>query len=154
MRSKRCKIIADKVIRMNIKCYTELSKLDSFEERYKYLRIKGSVGAETFGFDRYLNQVFYRSQRWKEVRDFVFIRDNGCDLGVDGYEIHGSFIIHHMNPITIKDIELESDFLIDPEYLISTILNTHNAIHYGDDSLLVTAPIERRKNDTCPWRMT
>ena len=139
---------------MTIKCYTELSKLDSFEERYKYLRIKGSVGAETFGFDRYLNQVFYRSQRWKDVRDFVFIRDNGCDLGVDGYEVHGSFIIHHMNPITIKDIELESDFLIDPEYLISTTLNTHNAIHYGDDSLLVTAPIERRKNDTCPWRMT
>lgn len=137
---------------MSIKCYTELSKLNSFEERYQYLRLKGAVGAETFGFDRYLNQVFYRSQRWKEVRDFVFIRDNGCDLGVEGYEIHGSFMIHHMNPITLKDIELESDFLIDPEYLISTIHNTHNAIHYGDDSLLVTAPIERRKYDTCPWR--
>ena len=137
---------------MTIKCYTELSKLNSFEERYQYLRLKGSVGVETFGFDRYLNQVFYRSQRWKEVRDFVFIRDNGCDLGVEGYEIHGSFMIHHMNPITLKDIELESDFLIDPEYLISTIHNTHNAIHYGDDSLLVTAPIERRKYDTCPWR--
>ena len=139
---------------MTIKCYTELSKLSSFEERYQYLRLKGSVGVETFGFDRYLNQVFYRSQRWKEVRDFVFIRDNGCDLGVEGYEIHGSFLIHHMNPITLKDIERESDFLIDPEYLISTIHNTHNAIHYGDDSLLVTAPIERRKNDTCPWRIT
>lgn len=137
---------------MTIKCYTELSKLNSFEERYQYLRLKGSVGVETFGFDRYLNQVFYRSQRWKEVRDFVFIRDNGCDLGIEGYEIHGSFMIHHMNPITLKDIELESDFLIDPEYLISTIHNTHNAIHYGDDSLLVTAPIERRKYDTCPWR--
>lgn len=137
---------------MTIKCYTELSKLNSFEERYQYLRLKGSVGVETFGFDRYLNQVFYRSQRWKEIRDFVFIRDNGCDLGVEGYEIHGSFMIHHMNPITLKDIELESDFLIDPEYLISTIHNTHNAIHYGDDSLLVTAPIERRKYDTCPWR--
>ena len=138
---------------MTIKCYTELSKLQTFEERYQYLRLKGSVGAETFGFDRYLNQVFYRSQRWKEIRDFVFIRDNGCDLGVEGYEIHGSFMIHHMNPINFKDIERESDFLIDPEYLISTIHNTHNAIHYGDDSLLVTAPIERRKNDTCPWRM-
>lgn len=137
---------------MKIRSYSELSKLKTFEERYQYLRLNGMVGAETFGFDRYLNQMFYRSQRWKSVRDFVFVRDNGCDLGVEGRDIYGRYIIHHMNPITIEDIERESEFLLDPEFLISTIHNTHNAIHYGDEKLLVTAPIERTKNDTCPWR--
>lgn len=137
---------------MSIKTYSELITLPTFEERYQYLRLDGTVGESTFGFDRYLNQVFYRSQRWKKVRDFVIIRDNGCDLGVEGYEIHGRILIHHMNPITIKDIERESEFLLDPEYLISTMHSTHNAIHYGDVSLLLTAPIERTKNDTCPWR--
>ena len=137
---------------MKIRSYSELSKLKTFEERYQYLRLNGMVGAETFGFDRYLNQMFYRSQRWKSVRDFVFVRDNGCDLGVEGHDIYGRFIIHHMNPITIEDIERESELLLDPEFLISTIHNTHNAIHYGDETLLVTAPIERTKNDTCPWR--
>lgn len=137
---------------MRIKTYTELSKITTFEDRFEYLRLDGSVGEETFGFDRYLNQVFYRSQKWKKVRDFVIIRDNGCDLGVEGYEIHGRILIHHMNPITIKDIEQESAFLLDPEYLICTVHNTHNAIHYGDASLLPQAPIERRMNDTCPWR--
>lgn len=138
---------------MSIKTYTELSLLPTFEERYRYLRLSGAVGRETFGFDRYLNQVFYRSQRWKRVRDAVIIRDNGCDLGVEGHEIYGKIIIHHMNPITLEDIERESDNLLDPEFLICTIHNTHNAIHYGDENLLITAPIERRKNDTCPWRM-
>lgn len=137
---------------MSIKTYSELSLIPTFEERYRYLRLSGGVGEETFGFDRYLNQVFYRSQRWKSVRDFVILRDNGCDLGVDGYEIHGRILIHHMNPITIDDIERESEFLLDPEYLISTTHNTHNAIHYGDESLLIGPPIERTKNDTCPWR--
>lgn len=137
---------------MKIRSYTELSKLKTFEERYQYLRLNGMVGAETFGFDRYLNQMFYRSQRWKSIRDFVFVRDNGCDLGVEGHDIYGRYIIHHMNPITIEDIERESEFLLDPEFLISTIHSTHNAIHYGDETLLVTAPIERTKNDTCPWR--
>lgn len=135
-----------------IRTYSELSLLPTFEERYRYLRLTGQVGQETFGFDRYLNQIFYRSQRWKKVRDYVIIRDNGCDLGVEGYEIHGRIIIHHMNPITIEDIERESSYLLDPEFLICTVHNTHNAIHYGDERLLITAPIERTINDTCPWR--
>lgn len=137
---------------MSIRTYSELSKLLTFEERFRYLSLDGKVGEETFGFDRYLNQMFYRSQKWKAVRDYVIVRDNGCDLGVEGYEIHGRIIIHHMNPITIRDIEKESDFLLDPEYLITTVHNTHNAIHYGNENLLIKAPIERRKNDTCPWK--
>lgn len=137
---------------MIIRTYTELSRLGTFEERYRYLRLSGQVGKDTFGFDRYLNQVFYRSQRWKRVRDEVIIRDGGCDLGMPGYEIHGRIIIHHMNPITLADIESESDILLNPEYLICTIHNTHNAIHYGDENLLVTGPIVRSRNDTCPWK--
>ena len=137
---------------MNIRSYSELITFPTFEERYRYLRLSGVVGRDTFGFDRYLNQVFYQSQRWREVRDYVIIRDNGCDLGVEGHEIHGKVIVHHMNPLTLDDIEKESAFLLDPEYLITTIHNTHNAIHYGDESLLITTPVERTKNDTCPWR--
>lgn len=147
-----CVITAAMVIRMNIRSYSELITLPTFEERYRFLRLSGSVGEETFGFDRYINQVFYRSQKWKSIRDQVIIRDNGCDLGVEGHEIYGRILIHHMNPITLKDVEQESDFLLNPEFLISTTHNTHNAIHYGDESLLVSAPIERIKNDTCPWR--
>lgn len=139
---------------MSIKTYSELITLPTFEERFQYLRLDGIVGESTFGFDRYLNQIFYQSQKWKQIRDFVIIRDNGCDLGVEGYEIYGRILIHHMNPITIKDIERESEFLLDPEYLITTVHNTHNAIHYGDENLLITAPIERTKYDTCPWRKT
>jgi hypothetical protein len=139
-------------IRMIIKTYSELITLPTFEERYRYLRLNGIVGEDTFGFDRYLNQVFYQSRRWREVRDFVIIRDNGRDLGVEGHEIYGKVIVHHMNPLTIDDIEKESAFLMDPEYLISTMHSTHNAIHYGDENLLVKAPVERSKNDTCPWR--
>lgn len=135
-----------------IKTYSELITLPTFEKRFEYLRLDGRVGEDTFGFDRYLNQIFYRSPKWKSIRDYVFVRDNGCDLGVEGHEIYGRFIVHHMNPISIQDIEKESDYLLDPEYLISTIHNTHNAIHYGDSSLLVTEPIVRSKNDTCPWR--
>ena len=137
---------------MSIKTYSELSRLGTFEDRYQYLRLSGVVGEETFGFDRYLNQVFYRSQKWKDVRDFVIIRDLGCDLGIEGREIHGRIMIHHMNPITLKDIERESEFLLDPEYVITTTHNTHNAIHYGNENLLIKNPIERRKFDTCPWR--
>ena len=137
---------------MIIKSYSELITFPTFEERYRYLRLNGIVGRDTFGFDRYLNQIFYQSRRWREVRDHVIIRDNGCDLGVEGHEIRGKVIVHHMNPLTIEDIERESDFLMDPEYLISTIHSTHNAIHYGDENLLVKAPVERSKNDTCPWR--
>lgn len=137
---------------MNIRTYSELITLSTFEERYEYLRIGGKVGEETFGFDRYLNQAFYKSKEWLAIRDEVIVRDNGCDLGVEGREINGKILIHHMNPITVKDILERSDFLLNPEYLISTVKNTHDAIHYGDDSLLVKDPIERRKNDTCPWR--
>lgn len=135
-----------------IRTYSELITLPTFEERYRYLRLAGRVGQDTFGFDRYLNQSLYHSQEWRDIRDFVIIRDNGCDLGVEGYEINGSVIIHHMNPITTEDIELGTDFLFNPEYLITTVLSTHNAIHYGDESKLVKTPIVRRKNDTCPWK--
>lgn len=129
-----------------------MSKLKTFEERYQYLRLNGVIGEDTFGFDRYLNQIFYRSKRWKRVRDKVIVRDNGCDLGIEGHEIYGKVLIHHMNPITIRDIENESDFLLNPEYLICVTHNTHNAIHYGDEGLLMKGPIERTKNDMCPWR--
>lgn len=135
-----------------IRTYSELITIPTFEERYKYLRLDGAVGRETFGFDRYLNQKFYRSKEWKSIRDYVIVRDNGCDLGIDGHEIYGKVLIHHLNPITIDDIHAVSDILLDPEYLITTMLSTHNAIHYGDESLLIIAPIERTKNDTCPWR--
>lgn len=144
--------MAVKVMLMNIRTYSDLSKLTTFEDRYNYLRLNGFVGKETFGFDRYLNQVFYKSAKWRSVRDFVIVRDNGCDLGIEGREIYGKIIIHHMNPITIQDIEQESDFLLDPEFLISTVHETHNAIHYGDENLLIHTPIERKPNDTCPWR--
>lgn len=137
---------------MNIKRYSELILLPTFEERYKYLQLNGTIGDETFGFDRYINQMFYRSQEWKQVRDYVIVRDNGCDLGIEGHEIRGKILIHHMNPIGIKDIQQVNKILLDPEYLITTMLSTHNAIHYGDESLLVTDPIERSKNDTCPWK--
>ena len=135
-----------------IRSYSELRRITTFEERYKYLQLGGIVGKDTFGFDRYLNQIFYRSQKWRSIRDQVIIRDNGCDLGVEGYDIYGRILIHHMNPITLEYIEREIDFLLNPEYLICTTHNTHNAIHYGDENLLITAPIERTKNDTCPWR--
>ena len=137
---------------MSIKRYSELILLPTFEERYKYLQLNGVIGDETFGFDRYINQMFYRSQEWKQVRDYVIVRDNGCDLGIEGHEIRGKILIHHMNPIGIKDIQQVNKLLLDPEYLITTMLSTHNAIHYGDESLLVKDPIERSKNDTCPWK--
>ncbi len=135
------------------RCYSELITLPTFEERYRYLRLGGRVGADTFGFDRYLNQVVYqRDPRWKNARDIVIIRDNGCDLGIEGREIHGKILVHHMNPVTMDDILNERDWIYDPEFLISTMLTTHNAIHYGDENLLMKAPIERSKNDTCPWK--
>ena len=140
------------VIMTSIKTYSELITIPTFEERYEYLRLNGRVGEETFGFDRYLNQVFYKSKEWRSIRDYVIARDNGCDLGMEGYEIFGQILIHHMNPITKEDILERKDVLLNPEYLITTVKNTHDAIHYGDGNLLVTAPIERRKNDTCPWR--
>lgn len=138
---------------MSIKTYSELIKFTTYEERYRYLRLSGFVGKETFGFDRYLNQVFYqRDPRWKKIRDYVIVRDNGCDLGVEGYEISGRILVHHMNPVTLEDLERESEYLLDPEFLICTAHITHNAIHYGDEGLLIKSPIVRTKNDTCPWR--
>lgn len=138
---------------MDIRRYSEFSKLRTFEERYRYLRLDGVVGEDTFGFDRFINQIFYKSREWKAIRDHVIVRDNGCDLGVEGHEIYGRILIHHMNPISQKDIEARSRFLLDPEYLITTTHDTHNAIHYGDETLLMTAPVERIRNDTCPWRI-
>lgn len=138
---------------MKIRTYSELSKFITFEDRFNYLRLDGQVGKDTFGFDRIFNQRFYTSTEWKRIRDHVIIRDNGCDLGMQGHEIYGNrIIIHHLNPISLEDIERQSEYLLDPEFLITTIHRTHNAIHYGDESLLIKAPIERVKNDTCPWK--
>ena len=134
-----------------IKCYTELRRLKSFEERYRYLRLSANVGDNTFGYDRYLNQMLYTSKKWLNIRDGIIIRDLGCDLGIEDYEIHGKIIVHHMNPITIEDIELDRDEVFDPEFLICTTHDTHNAIHFGNESLLPRLPIIRRRNDTCPW---
>ena len=137
---------------MMIRTYSELIKLKTFKDRFEYLKLDGIVGEETFGFDRYMNQIFYKSREWTSVRRAVIIRDNGCDLGVEGYEIHGKILIHHMNPINLSDIVHKTDELLNPDYLITTVLSTHNAIHYGDASLLPALPIERRANDTCPWK--
>ena len=138
---------------MSIKTYSELITLPTFEERNRYLRLGGRVGEETFGFDRYLNQQFYRYDvEWLKVRDYVIVRDNGCDLGIEGREINSKIIVHHMNPLRKEDILERSRYLLDPEFLICTIKNTHDAIHYGDENLLIRDPVERRKNDTCPWK--
>lgn len=135
-----------------IRTYHELIKIDNFEDRYRYLKLNGRVGEKTFGFDRILNQLLYSSKRWKRTRDNIIIRDKGCDLGMDGYDLHSEILVHHINPITLEDVEMEREEVFDPEYLICSSLNTHNAIHYGNESLLPRAPIIRRKNDTCPWR--
>lgn len=138
---------------MNIRTYSELITFPTFEERFRYLNLDGVVGKDTFGYDRYINQqLYHRSRKWKKARDKVIIRDNGCDLGIEGREIYGKIIVHHMNPITMEDILNDRDWIYDPEFLICTTHVTHNAIHYGDEHLLVTAPIERSPNDTCPWK--
>lgn len=131
--------------------YRELCRLDTFEERYRYLALRGTLGLETFGFDRWVNQRFYKSREWLRSRDEVILRDNGCDLGMPGYEIHSGLIVHHMNPITLSDLEDGDDWIIDPEFLVCTSLRTHNAIHYGDESLLPRGPIERKVGDTTLW---
>lgn len=138
---------------MIIKSYSELITLPTFKERYEYLKLGGKVGEETFGFDRYLNQMFYRTREWKDFRREIIVRDMGCDLGIEDREIQGLIIVHHINPIPkFAIIERKLDILLNPENAICVCHNTHNAIHYGDDSLLVLAPIERKQNDTCPWR--
>lgn len=138
---------------MEIRTYSELKDIPTFEERYKYLKLSGTVGLDTFGFDRYLNQAFYKSPEYRKIRQEVILRDNGCDLGLDGYEIFGKILVHHMNPITKRDILDRSDYALNPEYLICVSHNTHNAIHYGDESLLqLNIPIVRKPNDQAPWR--
>ena len=137
---------------MSIRNYTELSRLKTFEERFKYLRLDGSVGEDTFGFDRYLNQSFYKSQDWRKVRDYVILRDLGSDLGIEEVPINGRIIIHHMNPITKLDLVDNTDYVLNPEYLICVSHDTHNAIHYGIDNLVKNEIVEREPNDTCPWR--
>lgn len=140
-------------ISMNkIRTYSELKELHTFIERFEYLKLGGKVGADTFGFERYLNQAFYNSQEWKQVRDAVILRDNGCDLGIADMEIHGRIIIHHINPVTIADIRSASDILTDPEFLICVSHYTHNAIHYGSNDILPKEYVPRRADDTCPWK--
>lgn len=137
---------------MTIKTYSELITIPTFEERFQYLQLKGFVGKDTFGYDRYLNQILYRSPEWKKLRNQIIIRDGGCDLACEGYDIHGRILIHHLNPITVDDVIARSRKVFDPDNLVCVTHNTHNAIHYGDVDLLVTGPITRSKNDTCPWR--
>lgn len=135
-----------------IKRYSEIIRLKSFEEKFEYLKLDGQVGKSTFGFDRYLNQQFYRSKEWKQLRNYIIVRDDGCDLGADGYEIYGKIYIHHMNPVTINDLINNADYIMDPEFLISCSFDTHNAIHYGNFDLVNMSFVERSPNDTCLWR--
>lgn len=137
-----------------IRTYSELIRIPTFEERYRYLRLGGRVGEDTFGFDRYLYQNFLKSEEWYDLRDFIITRDMGCDLAMPGREIPDGvrILVHHMNPVSKADLLQRSKFLLDPEYLISTIKLTHDAIHYGDESSLITNIVERTKNDTCPWK--
>lgn len=136
---------------MTSRSYSELVRLDTFEERFEYLSLRGKVGKETFGFDRYLNQMFYRSREWKRLRNKIIVRDNGCDMGVEGFEIHEPVYIHHLNPMTVDDVESSDPSILDPDNLISVTLRTHNAIHYGAAQLIPRRPIERRPGDTKLW---
>ena len=149
-----CENTTDRVIPMkNIKTYSELSQFTTFIDRFNYLKLCGRVGEDTFGFDRIFNQMFYSSKEWKDIRNYVIVRDNGCDLGIDGHEIAAQrVIIHHMNPISLEDIDRRTDILLNPDYLITTTHATHNAIHYGDENQIVSGPVIRTKNDTCPWK--
>ncbi len=139
-------------MKSTIRTYHELIQIPTFEERFRYLKLNGAVGEETFGYDRYINQKFYSSPEWKAIRDSIIIRDDGCDLGLEDHPIKGRILIHHMNPIGMSDLIERGDLVINPDYLICVSHNTHNAIHYGDESLLPKPPVERKPNDTCPWR--
>lgn len=153
MPSVLCSAIKGLALSRRIRSYTELSEMMTFEERFRYLKLSGRVGKETFGQSRYMNQEFYHSDEWRHIRDIVIARDNGCDLGVPGYELHRRLCVHHMNPIAVQDLDYRSDLVCDPEYLITVSYATHQAIHYGDsDSLLVLHPGIRTPNDTCPWK--
>lgn len=136
---------------MTSRSYSELIHLPTFEERFEYLSLRGKVGRETFGFDRYLNQMFYRSREWKRLRHEIIVRDNGCDMGLDGFDIHQAAYIHHLNPMTAADVESSDPSILDPNNLITVTLRTHNAIHYGDGKLAPLRPIERRPGDTKLW---
>lgn len=136
---------------VRIRSYPELRRIETFEDRFKYLALKGIVGDSTFGFDRYINQQFYTSREWRQIRHHVIARDNGCDLGIEGYEIHSKLIIHHMNPMTADDIVQGDEDILNPDFLITTTLQTHNAIHYGDERLLPRPFVERRPGDTKLW---
>lgn len=150
----QCEVIVEvvKIMIMIDKNFSTLCRLKSFEERFEYLRLDSVIGIETFGHSRYINQSFYTSQIWRHTRNQVILRDSGCDLGIEDYTIYDRIIIHHMNQITEDDIIMQSEWLLNPEYLICTSLDTHNAIHYGDYTLLPQLPVERTRNDTCPWR--
>ena len=137
---------------MNIRTYSELITIPTFEERYNYSKLNGIVGKETFGYDRYLNQLLYRSSDWRSFRDRIIIRDNGCDLACEGFELQSRIIIHHIDPITVEDILNKHPKVFDPENVVSTSHNTHIAIHYGAKNLISIGPINRYKNDTCPWK--
>jgi hypothetical protein len=136
---------------MTIKTYSELRRIESFEDRFRYLALYGRVGVVTFGFDRHINQAFYHSKQWADMRHDVIARDKGCDLGVEGYEIYAELLIHHMNPMVAGDIVEDDSSILDPEYLITTTRRTHNAIHYGDERLLPRRLVERRPGDTKLW---
>lgn len=139
---------------MKIRTYQELCRFQTFEERFEYLKLNGQVGQDTFGFDRYLNQVFYqKDQEWRKLRNEIIVRDLGCDLGIEGREIYGTIIIHHMNPITKEDLLNRSEILLNPNYLITVSKNTHDAIHYGSSEILIKDPVIRTPNDTCPWKI-
>jgi len=150
MPSKRCGDTAPTVVMMT-RTYTELRQLPTFEERFKYLRLGAQVAAETFGFDRWVNQRFYKSPEWRKIRRDVIIRDEGRDLGVEGYELQNGIYVHHMNPMLPKDVVDAAEWILNPEYLICVSYNTHQAIHFGDENLLPKL-IERKPNDTCPWK--
>lgn len=137
---------------MSTRTYSELIEIPSFVERFRYLKIGGQIGDETFGFSRWLNQVLYKSDEWKRFRNSIIIRDEGCDLAVPGFDVDKHIIVHHLNPITKDDVLQRASCIFDPENVVCTSLNTHNAIHYGDESILIVAPLERKPNDTCPWR--
>lgn len=149
-----CETIRGMVIQMStlIKTYSETIAIPSYIERFRYLKLNGQVGTDTFGHDRYLNQILYNTPEWKRFRRDIILRDNGCDLGCEDYEIYGKIMIHHINPITVDDILCRDPSIFDPENVISCSMITHNAIHYGSEDLLMKGPIERRPNDTCPWK--
>ena len=147
-----CVVIAEMVMVMIIKTYSKLISIPTYEERFDYLKLDGIVGKDTFGYDRYLNQAFYNSPEWKRFRRDMIIRDNGCDLACEGYDIRGRIILHHINPLTQEDLINRKEALFNPENIICVSHNTHNAIHYGDANLLIIGPVERTANDTCPWK--